>query len=242
MKTVADHYASHLAPIYLWMVGGFEAALSRGEAEIAAVLPDLAPGTRAVDLGAGFGMHAIALARRGCAVVAIDSSPILLDELRRRAVALPIVAIESDLVDFPDHLDARPDVILCMGDTLSHLPDLASIDELFRRVARSLGTGGRFIVSFRDYTTELIGAQRFIPVRSDEQRILTCFLEFSDACVTVHDLLHERDGSVWNLRVSSYPKLRLEPDRVADALRRHRFAVRVETGMAGMVRVVARRD
>ncbi|WP_224787783.1 hypothetical protein [Pseudomonas fluorescens] len=59
--TVADHYETHLAPVYLWMAGGFDAAVSRGEAEIEAVLPNRASGTTAVDLGAGFGMHTIPL-------------------------------------------------------------------------------------------------------------------------------------------------------------------------------------
>ena len=67
----AEHYRAHLAPVYLWMAGGFEAALSRGEAEVDALFPDLAPGATAVDLGAGFGMHAIPLARAGARVLAL---------------------------------------------------------------------------------------------------------------------------------------------------------------------------
>lgn len=93
MATVADHYETHLAPVYLWMAGGFDAAVSRGEAEIEAVRPNLASGTTAVDLGAGFGMHTIPLARRGCSVVAVDTSSILLDELRVHAEALPVRAV-----------------------------------------------------------------------------------------------------------------------------------------------------
>jgi 2-polyprenyl-3-methyl-5-hydroxy-6-metoxy-1,4-benzoquinol methylase len=74
MATVADHYKTHLAPVYLWMAGGFDAAVSRGETEIEATLPNLSRGITAVDLGAGFGMHTIPLARRGCSVIAIDTS------------------------------------------------------------------------------------------------------------------------------------------------------------------------
>jgi hypothetical protein len=33
MTTVTEHYANHLAPIYLWMAGGPEAALQAGTAE-----------------------------------------------------------------------------------------------------------------------------------------------------------------------------------------------------------------
>ena len=34
MSTVAEHYATHLGPIYLWMAGGAEVALQAGGAEI----------------------------------------------------------------------------------------------------------------------------------------------------------------------------------------------------------------
>jgi hypothetical protein len=52
MATVAEHYRTHLAPVYTWMTGGVDAAVARGESEIAAILPDLSTGGSAVDLGA----------------------------------------------------------------------------------------------------------------------------------------------------------------------------------------------
>jgi hypothetical protein len=76
-------------------------------------------------------------------------------------------------------------------------------------------------------------------VRSDTHRILTCFLEAADDRITVHDLIHERDGAQWALKVSSYPKLRLAPSEVARALQRHGLRVQVATGPRGMVRLVA---
>ena len=73
MTTVTEHYANHLAPIYLWMAGGPEAALQAGTAEIEALNLPLTDGAAVLDLGAGFGMHAIPLARRGARVTAIGS-------------------------------------------------------------------------------------------------------------------------------------------------------------------------
>src|SRR5579863_9813498 len=103
--TVADHYEKHLGPIYTWMVGDVDAALSRADAELDALpLPSKAGGT-AVDLGAGFGMHAIPLARRGFSVVAIDSCEPLLEELAARAGPLPIDAINGDLLGFREHIE-----------------------------------------------------------------------------------------------------------------------------------------
>src|SRR5271155_5200518 len=100
MVSVADHYRSHLAPVYSWMSGGFDAAIERGKTEIGAIVPDLSKGSCAVDLGAGFGMHSIPLARRGCSVLALDSSGYLLEQLKAHAGTLPITAVEDDLLAF----------------------------------------------------------------------------------------------------------------------------------------------
>jgi hypothetical protein len=132
-------------------------------------------------------------------------------------------------------------IIVCMGDTLAHLPDLRSVEELFAGVAQVLEEGGTFLMTFRDYSIPLEESDRFILVRSDADRILTCFLEYEEKAVIVHDILHERDGSGWRQRVSTYRKLRLSADWVVCALESRGFHVRREVGMAGMTRVIATR-
>src|SRR6185312_17315128 len=120
MQSVREHYASHLAPIYAWMCGGPEAALVRGDAELDALSLVPRASRRAVDLGAGFGMHSIPLARRGFEVLALDSSAELLRELRTLAAALAVEAVQDDILSFREHLTGgAPEVILCMGDTLT---------------------------------------------------------------------------------------------------------------------------
>jgi SAM-dependent methyltransferase len=241
MTTVADHYRTHLAPVYVWMAGGFDAAVSRGETELQTIFPNLSDGITAVDLGAGFGVHSIPLARRGCSVIAVDTSTLLLEELKGHADTLPIKAVEDDLLSFQRYLDSKVNLILCMGDTLTHLPDLPSVERLFSLAAESLRPGGIFVTTFRNYTSPLLGIGRFIPVKSDADRILTCFLEYEPDHVNVHDLLHERIASAWQLRVSAYRKLRLSPEWVSKVLQVRGFSVLVELGPGGMARVVATR-
>jgi SAM-dependent methyltransferase len=241
MASVADHYRSHLAPVYVWMSGGLDAAIGRGENEIQTVLPDPSQASCAVDLGAGFGMHSIPLARRGCSVLALDTSSHLLEQLQAHAHALPITVVEDDLLEFQRYLDRAADLILCMGDTLTHLPDRASVLKLFALAAASLRPGGTFIATFRDYTHPLIGNGRFIPVKSDADRILTCFLEYATDHIDVHDMLHERFGDTWQLRLSVYRKLRLDPQWISTSLHERGFSVRVEPGLAGMIRVIGTR-
>jgi 2-polyprenyl-3-methyl-5-hydroxy-6-metoxy-1,4-benzoquinol methylase len=241
MSAVAEHYERHLAPVYVWMAGGTQAALQAGSAEIEALNLPAVRGDIVFDLGAGFGMHSIPLARRGARVTAIDSSAELLRTLTEISGNLPVRAVKGDLLDFQSHLAEAPSAILCMGDTITHLPDFGAVEKLVERASAELAPGGMFAASFRDYSVPLTGEQRFVPVRSDEARILTCFLEYEPEAVLVHDIIHERAAEGWQTRVSHYCKLRLSPERLIASLQSSGFEVRCEAGMGGMVRIVAQR-
>ena len=149
MTTVAEHYANHLAAIYLWMAGGPEAALQAGTAEIEALSLPLTDGAAVLDLGAGFGMHAIPLARRGARVTAIDTASELLRALEQLAGNLPIQTVNDDLLVFQSHITEKPSAILCMGDTITHLPDRGTVEGLIERASIELPSGGIFVVSFQ---------------------------------------------------------------------------------------------
>jgi SAM-dependent methyltransferase len=223
MSTAANHYEQLLAEQYTWMLGGDLDALADAQTELLRGLGVAPPGDgepgeggTAVDLGCGPGPQALALARLGFAsVIAVDTSKALLDELSLHAAGLPAIR--------PVHADLRtalPEVappgtaaaIVCMGDTLPHLPRKADVTALITEIRRALAPGGHLVVTYRDLTRPLEGTERFLPVRMSEDRLLTCFLEYADEdTVLVHDLLHIRSGAdgSWSLRTSSYPKLRI---------------------------------
>ncbi|MDN5860708.1 MAG: hypothetical protein L0H84_19065, partial [Pseudonocardia sp.] len=74
-----------------------------------------------------------------------------------------------------------------MGDTLLHLPSAAAVTDLLAGIARALAPGGTLLLTYRDLTADLRGTQRFIPVRSDDQQIMLCFLDVADPdVVEVH--------------------------------------------------------
>ena len=72
------------------------------------------------------------------------------------------------------------------------------------------------VLSFRDLGVELKGDDRIIPLRSDDTRIFTCFLEYEDDYVTVSDLVYERKGEAWEFHRSSYRKVRLTSVHIHD--------------------------
>jgi 2-polyprenyl-3-methyl-5-hydroxy-6-metoxy-1,4-benzoquinol methylase len=239
MATAQTHYQTLLGPVYSWMLGDLDAAFARSAAEIDALPLPVTRGL-AVDLGAGLGLHALAFAQRGFEVVAIDSSSVLLDEVRSRRGSLAIAIHHADLVKFRRFLPKQAQVIVCMGDTLTHLPTQSSVESLLLEAAAALPRGGVFATTFRDYASlELTGEQRFILVRADDARILTCFLEYQDHRVMVHDLLQEKENGRWRQAISSYPKLRLAPGWVMSKLSELGFSVNHDATPSGMVRIVA---
>jgi 2-polyprenyl-3-methyl-5-hydroxy-6-metoxy-1,4-benzoquinol methylase len=242
MATSETHYRTHLGPVYSWMLGDLDAAFARGASEIEDLPLPAARGV-AVDLGAGLGLHTLPLAKRGFEVVAVDNCQVLLDELRLRTGSLPIAIHNADLLEFRRLVTGQARVIVCMGDTLTHLPAQAAVESLLAAVAASLAPGGVFATTFRDHATaELKGEQRFILVRADADRVMTCFLEYADQQVTVHDLLHEKEDGRWRQSVSSYPKLRLAPEWVMSKLSALGFIVKRDATPNRMVRIVATKN
>ena len=241
MTSVREHYERHLGSVYTWMLGDLPAAIERNFKALDEL--GVRPGATgvAVDLGAGPGTHAIALAQLGFRTIAVDNCAQLNRELRERAAGAMEV-VDADLLSFRTHCPPAVDAILCMGDTLTHLASHDEVERLLDDVAAALVPGGIFLTTFRDYVSRTLeGDARFIPVRADADRVLTCFLEYGTDIVTVHDLLHERDGATWKLSVSSYPKLRLDPAAVTAHLERSGLHVERDVALGGMVRVVARR-
>jgi hypothetical protein len=142
---------------------------------------------------------------------------------------------------FEPQRHAPANLIVCLGDTLTHLAELADVERLCQDIAASLERAGRVVFTFRDYSRPAEGIARFIPVRSDADRIHTCFLEEQGERMLVHDIVHERDGATWRMRVSSYPKLRLVPATVVSMLQRVGLAPTLSAGPRGMVSIVASR-
>jgi SAM-dependent methyltransferase len=232
MSTVNEHYERLLSQHYTWMFGvSFEDRVTEQKSFLSRTLAplDYTPeAATAVDLGCGPGFQTIALAQLGfSSVIAVDTSSELLDELRSHVGSLPVRTEKADLRNLPAIVPSgRATVIVCMGDTLTHLPETSDVSALFRGAFERLRRGGMFVITYRDLTTELHGTDRFIPVRSDDNKIMTCFLEFENpGSVVVHDLVHMRQGAGWSLNKSSYRKLRLGITWIREELSRAGFDI-----------------
>lgn len=245
---VKDHYDKLLASQYSFVYTGGTLDFDRRAKDFSSffessgIVPARTPGAVAVDLGAGNGYSTIPLAEAGYSVTAVDFSSQLLAELRKTASekGLSVKTTEADICTFALPRDAA--VVVCMTDTILHLPDRGLVQKLFADVSGALRTGGKFAVSFRDLAkSEMTGNARFLPVASTRDKIFTCFLEYAGDRVRVHDIVNERSGDTFKQSVSSYWKLRISQADVLQMISKAGLSVKPTdvTETRGMVHVVA---
>lgn len=231
---VKAHYDRFLAEHYLWMAGGFEANAIKSRQFFSPHLIQPGAGGVAIDLGAGCGFQSVPLAEAGFRVTAVDFCRPLLDELQSRAPGPGIQIVTGDIMDFPLWAGKKPELVTCMGDTLTHLTDDHAVSSLIRQCHAELVPGGKLVLSFRDYTSEESGSVAIIPVRQDADRIFLCRLEYRPGCVLVTDILFSRRSGVWERTASEYVKLRIGPGRVREMMEQVGFRIEfvgLENGM-----------
>ncbi|KAI9008550.1 methyltransferase type 11 [Hyaloraphidium curvatum] len=260
MPTQEEHYEKVLSAHYDWMTGAgtpelFDTRVGDTVEKLRSLgIFEASPSASriAVDAGCGSGYQSLALAKLGFDVIAVDTSRRLLDALEANAarvgLADRIKAVDGDMLQFRSFLPGGPDakiaLFVCMGDTLTHCTSMDEAAKLLRDAASNLVPGGRIVLSFR-HLKKLEGLDRFIPVRSEDNRIFTVFLETPEGedrvggKVLVHDLVYVKDpAGSWTLAKSFYPKIRIDSASVVAMLRGEGLEIsRVEDGP--MIFVVA---
>lgn len=240
-EKVKAHYDSHLADVYSWMAGDFREKVNQTREFF--IKNNIKPSSThsTIDLGSGHGIQSAALAEIGFDVTAVDFSEKLLLELKQNT-ANKVKTINGDITEFIYPMENKPELIVCMGDTLTHLPSINEVNRLIGNAAENLHKNGRLILSYRDLSRELTGTSRFIPVKSDDTRIITCFLEYSDSLVNVNDILHEKINDKWEMKVSSYPKLKIPVNEITDMLQGFGLSVILTTVIQGMNYIIAEKN
>ena len=242
MASVRKHYDNFLAEHYSWMFGDFNAKVQENKVFFKLTGIEPRSGGKALDLGCGSGFQSIALAKLGFRVLSVDMCETLLNELRNRSAGRDINAVKGDILDYSIYADKGPfEVAVCMGDTLTHLQKTREVSALFANIYPHLEEGGRLALSFRDLTAELKGIDRIIPVRSDDDKIMATFLEYEETQVNVHDIVFVKGDSGWELRKSTYRKLRIGMHQVQDLLRHLGFSVISSEVQEGFSVIVAQK-
>jgi SAM-dependent methyltransferase len=190
--------------------------LAREEAFFQRVF-DEAGTARVLDAACGTGMHAIAFARRGLASAGADLSPAMIARARENAVA---AGVDVDLQvaafgELASRFTGPFDAVTCLGNSLPHLIDDASLAACLTDFGRLLRPAGLLVIQNRNYDRVLRERQRFMPLaaRADGKGE-SLFLRISDfppAGAPPGDLidftivtLKKREGG-WSQSVQSTP-------------------------------------
>lgn len=125
---------------------------TQAEAEFVIDAMSLTPGAQVLDVGCGYGRHAMELAARGYHVVGLDmSTPLLVrggEEAHRRGLQINFVRGDMRELDF----EAQFDAAYCLFSTFGYFDDETN-KKTVANIARALKPGGRVLIEIlnRDY-------------------------------------------------------------------------------------------
>lgn len=144
MTAMHETWATLYDRVYERTYGDLYRSLTEGT--VAAITRHVAPPASVIDFGAGTGRLALPLAKLDYRVTAVDASPAMLGELRRKA-ALAGLDIRSLDGRLQDPLDvAGFDVSVCVFSVLSYLVTPEDLERALGTISRATEVGGRALV------------------------------------------------------------------------------------------------
>jgi len=105
----------------------------------------LQPGNKVLDLMCGYGRHALALAKHGVEVTAVDNLESYTNEIREAASKenLPVTTINSDVIQFTP--TDKFDLVICMGNSFNFF-DANESNQLLTKIFNALKKDGQLLI------------------------------------------------------------------------------------------------
>ncbi len=102
--------------------------------------------SKVLDLMCGYGRHAIAMARKGVSVIAIDNLSDYTNEISETAdkEQLPLKVIKADVINYK--IDEVVDLAICMGNSLNFFTAEDTI-KLLSNISAHLKPGGHLLIN-----------------------------------------------------------------------------------------------
>jgi len=221
------HYDNHLSEHYSELFGGYWNNIDRNlrlfnESDIKPVSNSIA-----LDLGCGNGFQSIPLSIIGFEVFSVDSDGKLLDEFKHKLyetnslgnkLKSEIHLISDDIFDYLDKAEIFPELVVCMGDTVSHFESENRVLKMIEKSHDILKPGGKLVLSFRDYTDDIEDKERFIFLGGGKEIFFECFVEKEEngTRLKTYDIFHKWDEKCerWVSSISHYYKTILNSESI----------------------------
>lgn len=116
--------------------------------EVDFIIPyfNLQPGHKVLDLMCGYGRHAIALAKKGIEVTAVDNLEVYISEIKEVITKenLPVKTVTTDVINY--HPEEKFELAICMGNSFNFFEEADAL-KLLSTIASSLQTGGHLLIN-----------------------------------------------------------------------------------------------
>ncbi|MFO1446227.1 class I SAM-dependent methyltransferase [Bacillus sp. Bva_UNVM-123] len=162
-------------------------------------------GEAVLDIGAGTGSMAIALADKGLQVTALEPEETMAEQIRLKAVSSGLnIAVNTTSMEEIDLLQEHYDGIYCIGNTIAHLQNLGEIEGFLSKCYKKLNQNGKLILQTVNYDHVLSNQHFSFPVIQKEDFIFTREYEKKDEKILFTTKLAASEDSIINT-VPLYP-------------------------------------
>ncbi len=166
---------------------------------------------RVLDAACGTGMHAIELARRGYTVVGADLSAPMIERARENASAAGVEVrfVVAGFGKLVDRVGSQFDAVLCLGNSLPHVPSARDLGEALVNFAAVLRPGGLLLIQDRNFDAVLARRERFMGPEAhregDREWLFIRFYDFNpDGMITFNMvILHRNAEGKWSQKVEA---------------------------------------
>lgn len=208
-----SHFYNQIAEFYDEMID-FHSRIER-EKEILRNLVETFHIKTALDVGAGSGVHSIALAQLGVNVEAVDPSQQMVQRLRENAqqmgVDLSTHVGEISGIAFREKYDA----VFCVGNTLPHFRNKKELYRSLKVMHAVLAAEGVLILQFLNYSRFLCTKKRILSVKEGTNALYIRFNDYSKNSVHFNVLTIRKKKSPPEYSLFSVP---LSPWKISDVV------------------------
>ena len=158
------------------------------------LLPEIARGSRILDLCCGTGYTAARLEKKGYRVTGLDGSEKMLGFAKRHAPRSCFVLADARCFNFPQAFEAA----LCTFDSLNHLMTLAALEAAMTNVHRALVPAGLFLFDMnmeRGFLNHW--ADYYSIVESDDVCVLRGQYDREEKTGRYDICMFHREGEAW---------------------------------------------
>ncbi|MBD3157232.1 MAG: methyltransferase domain-containing protein [Candidatus Lokiarchaeota archaeon] len=184
-------------------------------------------GKRILDLACGTGRHIIELERQGAEALGIDSSSNMIEKAREIANRHHSDAefMVADMRDMKESISDDFDLVLCLGNSLALLPNLATLQQVVSDVHDVLVSEGMFLYQILNFESMDQTGFRFITPKgtksaSGDDLVFFRFfdhIEDSSFSTLVLSVFHKEDEE-WQMNLNTTQVLQLNHNIVHEIM------------------------